>query len=73
MLDGVIAFGELAAAREHPTAAALIQQVKVNVEGTKITATFSHDSKTILETLKKLDAEKKAAPAKEDDGKPQGL
>jgi hypothetical protein len=73
MLDGVIAFGELATARELPTAAALIRQVKVTLDGTHISATFTHDSKTILQTLQKLDAEKKAAPPKADPDKPQGL
>lgn len=73
MIDGVMAFGELAAAREHPTASELIRQVKVNIDGTKITASFSHESKTLLDTLKKLDAEKKNATPKENPDKPQGL
>jgi hypothetical protein len=73
MLDGLMALGTLAATRDHPTAAGLIRDVKVEAEGTRISASFTHDSKTILKTLEKLDAEKKAAPPKENPDKPQGL
>ena len=76
ILDGVIAFGALAASREAPTAGELIKQVKLTSEGTRISASFTHDSKTILQTLQKLDAEKKAKPAAKDPAvgeKPQGL
>jgi hypothetical protein len=76
LLDGVKAFGELAASRDLPTAAALLQQVELTVDGTHISATFTHDSKTLLQTIQKLDAEHKAkgagAPAAAGD-KPQGL
>jgi hypothetical protein len=75
MAEGMMAFGQLATARDYPTAAGLLREVKLKGEGTHITATFSHDSKTVIETLKKLDAEKKgAAKQKEEAGeKPQGL
>jgi hypothetical protein len=76
LLDGVKAFGELATSRDMPTAAALLQQVELTAEGTHVSATFTHDSKTLFQTIQKLDAEHKAkaaatpAPA---DEKPQGL
>jgi hypothetical protein len=74
MAEGMMAFGQLATSRDYPTAAGLLQEVKIKSDGTHITATFTHDSKTVIETLKKLDAEKKGAKSKEDAGeKPQGL
>ena len=76
LIDGVKAFGELAASRNMPTAAALMQQVELTADGTHISASFSHDSKTLLETIQKLDAEHKAKAAgvpATADGKPQGL
>jgi hypothetical protein len=74
MADGLIAFGTLATSRDYPTAAELLKEVRVTNGGTHITATFAHDSKTVVETLKKLDAEKKGADAKGAAGeKPQGL
>ena len=74
MADGLIAFGTLATSRDYPTAAGLLKEVRVTNDGTHITAMFTHDSKTVVETLKKLDAEKKGAAAKDAVGeKPQGL
>ena len=77
LLDGVKAFGELAASRDMPTAAALLQQVELTADGTHLSASFSHDSKTLLQTIQKLDAEHKAKaahqPAAAEGEKPQGL
>jgi hypothetical protein len=63
VLDGVKAFGQLGA-RELPTAANLISKVQVAVDGNKVVASFTHDSKTLLQTLKKLDEENKAKQKK---------
>jgi hypothetical protein len=76
MADGLQALGMLAASHDLPTAAELIKQVQITGEGTKLTATFSHDSKTLLQTLQKLDQENKAKAAKNaavPDAPPQGL
>jgi hypothetical protein len=75
LLDGAKALGELATSREFPTASALLQQVEITAEGTHISASFTHDSKTLLETVQRLDAEHKAKAAKPAaaDEKPQGL
>jgi hypothetical protein len=76
MADGLQALGVLAASHDLPTAADLIKQVQITGEGSKLTATFSHDSKTLLETLQKLDQENKAKAAKNaaaPDAPPQGL
>jgi hypothetical protein len=58
LLDGVQAFGVLQT-RDLPTVSELIQSVDIANEGAKIVATFKHDSKTILQTLQKLDEENK--------------
>ncbi len=63
MLDGIKAFGELGA-RETPTAVDLIREVQVSVDGAKVMISIQHDAKTLVETLKKLDAENKAKAAK---------
>jgi hypothetical protein len=76
MAEGMKAFGELATGRDYPTAAGLLKEVQIKKDGTHITATFAHDSKAVIETLKKLDAEKKGAAKQKEDGageKPQGL
>lgn len=75
LLDGVMAFGQLAASRDMPTAAALLQQVELTADGTHISASFTHDSKTLLQTIQKLDAEHKAKAAAKPvtEEKPQGL
>jgi hypothetical protein len=76
MAEGMMAFGQLATGRDYPTAAGLLREVKLKSEGTHVTATFTHDSKTVVETLKKLDAEKKGAAKQKEDGageRPQGL
>jgi hypothetical protein len=63
MLDGVAAFGQLAT-RELPSVAALLNQVSVTADGSKVIATFQHDSKTLLQTLQKIDQENKNKAAK---------
>jgi len=63
MVEGVKAMAALGAA-ETPTVGKLLQQVKVTADGPRLTAIFDHDSKDVIETLKKLDAEKKAKEAK---------
>jgi hypothetical protein len=63
VLDGVKAFGQLGA-RELPTAANLISKVQIAVDGSKVIASFTHDSKTLLQTLQKLDEENKAKQKK---------
>jgi hypothetical protein len=74
LLDGVKAFGELAASRDMPTAADLLHQVEVTADGTHIAASFTHDSKTLLETIQRIDTEHKVRPAKPvAEEKPQGL
>jgi hypothetical protein len=69
MIDGVKAFGQLAT-RDFPTASSLIEKLQVVADGAKVTATFQHPSSTILQTLQKLDQEKKAKLAKP---QPNGL
>jgi hypothetical protein len=64
MIDGVKAFGELATKAEHPTVSDLLSKVQVSVDGTSVIGTFEHDSKTILQTLQKIDEENKAAARK---------
>lgn len=64
LLDGVKAFAQLGAGRDLPTAASLVRQVTVGGDGAKITASFEHDAKTLLDTLQKLDQENKARQAK---------
>ena len=63
MLEGLKSLGRLGAG-DLPTAAGLIQKVQVTVDGTKILASFAHDSKTLLQTLQKLDEENKAKQKK---------
>ncbi len=63
MLEGIKAMGQLGAA-DVPTAAGLIRSVKLAVDGAKINISFEHDSKEIIQTLQKLDAEKKAKDAR---------
>jgi hypothetical protein len=63
MIDGLAAFGQLAT-RELPAAAALLKEINVSADGTKIMANFQHDSKTLLQTLQTLDQENKAREAK---------
>lgn len=60
ILDGLKAFGQLGAAKDTPTAAALIKQVVVAADGAKVTARFTHDSKTLLQALQKLHQENQA-------------
>ncbi|MDB5320089.1 MAG: hypothetical protein JWN40_1720 [Phycisphaerales bacterium] len=72
MLDGVAAFGQLAT-RDVPTAAALLNQVTVTADGAKVIATFQHDSKTLLQTLQKIDQENKARMAAPKPAQPNGL
>jgi len=61
MVDGTKA---MIALGDSPSAAKLIQMVKVSTEGAKLVASFEHDSKDLIETLKKLGEEKKAKDVK---------
>ena len=63
VLNGIKAFGQLGAA-ELPTAAGLIEKLQIAVDGTKVVASFTHESKTLLQTLQKLDEENKAKQKK---------
>ena len=62
MIEGAKTFGEFATRAEHPTVADLINQAQITVDGSKIIGTFQHDSKTLLQTLQKIDEENKAKP-----------
>lgn len=75
ILDGLKAFGQLGAAKETPTAAGLIKQVSVSVEGARVTARFQHDSKTLLQALQKLHQENQAKRSRiaPPDAAPKGL
>jgi hypothetical protein len=70
MLDGFKAFGALAAGRDMPTAAALIEKLQIAADGAKVIASFQHDSKTLLQTLQKLDEENKARANKKPAAEP---
>jgi len=63
MLDGMAAFGQLAA-RELPAAAALLNDVNVAADGSKVIVTFQHDSKALLQTLQSIDQENKSKATK---------
>ena len=59
LLDGLKAMGQLGA-RQVPTASAMIAKVQVLVDGAKVSVSFTHDAKTLLQTLQKIDQENKA-------------
>ncbi len=63
LLDGIKAFGELGA-KDMPTAVEVLHGIKVSVDGAKVNIALQHDAKTIIETVKKFDAENKAREAK---------